>query len=502
MAKGSGEVGRKKGREKIDGVDPGDKNYLDPHWHGESSKRINRDIDPETIPEDMYIDDGSGRRVKDIIQEARDYKVTEELAPDANERITAPATPGIKGDVSKAYGADPTNKYQVQYEVRELSSLTASNTETGAINPDYPEELQPRDRTRTASKAQVINMASNLVPDVLITEFHSTDRGAPIVDEGGIVESGNARTTALRRASLDYPEKYSEYKTELIERAEERGLDPGEVSKFKEPVLVRVRLGDGANRVEFAREANTASVLAMSITEQSKTDADRMKSGDIINFKIGETDDLGKNITRRDNRDFVRSFMTTVPETERGALMGAGGELTEAGSRRIQAGMFTKVYNDPDLASTHFESTDSNVKNITGGLMGSLGQMAKAEEMIKTGSRSEELSIAGDIAVAVKTYKSIKQRDEMTVEMYLDQGQLFQEGEITPTQKRILGELHTRRRSKTKVTSLISSWANVVQQQPHPGQANIFGDEPTSRENLIDAWLSGSYEGHEQEELF
>jgi len=455
---------------------------------------------PEEIQRDLYT--ATGRRVIDLVEEKENKETAARLAPAANEKITAAATtPGIKGEVTKAYGADPTKKYIFQYEVRELDSLVASNTPTGAVNPEYPEEMQPRDRTRAASKAQVITMASNLVPDVLITEFHSTDRGAPIIGQDNVVESGNARITALRKAALEYPEKYQEYKTELKERAAERGLDPGELDKFEKPVLVRTHIDATTNRVEFAREANTAAVLGMSITEQSRTDADRLKSSDIINFRTG-SGDLGDDITRRDNRDFVRSFMSKTPETERAALMGSSGELTEQGSNRIQAAMFTKVYKDPDLASTHFESTDSNVKNITGGLMGSLGSMARSEELINMGSRSKDLSIVEDITIAANTYKSIKKKPGMTVEMYIDQGQLFSEGEITPTQKKILVELHARSRSKAKVTSLIESWSNVVQQQPHPAQAGMFESEPVNREGLIDTWLSGSYEGHNQQELF
>jgi len=500
--KSKGTAGRRARDRAVVGQDPGDKDYKDPHWFSKKSNQKSiADIPPEAIPEDMYTLDG--RRVKDIAQEARDKETVKELAPAANEDIKAQAQPGITGQVSKAYGADPNNKYTVQYEVRELDNLISSNTPTGAVNPDYPAELQPRDRTRAASKAQVIGMASGLVPDMLIEEFHSTDRGAPIIGPDGVVESGNGRVSALRKAAEEYPDKYLEYKTELTERAAERGLDPGRLAEFKNPVLVRVRLGEESGRVEFAREANTAAVLSMSGIEQSKTDAARLRSKDLINFSVGSTGDLGTDIERRDNREFVRAFMGSVPETERGALMGSAGELTQEGNKRIQAAMFTKVYDDTQVAALHFESTDSNVKNITGGLMSSLGQMAKAEEMIKAGNREESLSIVGDISAAVRTYKQIKDRDDMTVDMYLDQSQMFTEYEISPTQKKILIGLHERSRSSKKVKDLIGSWANVVQQQPHPDQADLFGpSEPVDRDRLIDAWLGGSYEGHNQQELF
>jgi hypothetical protein len=462
----------------------------------EREYRINtkaQDIISETTREARQV-------IPAAVEFSRDKETVKTLAPDANKTITEQAQPGTEGEVSKAYGADPSNKYTVRYAVREIDDLVASNTDTGAINPDYPVELQPRDRTRAASRSQVANMAGNLVPDMLIEEFHSTDRGAPIIGQDAVVESGNGRIAALRRAVRDYPEKYQEYRDELVARAGERGLDQAAVSQMKNPVLVRIRLDEG-NRVEFAREANTAGVLAMSETEQSRTDADRLKTGDILRFNLGATGDLATDIERRDNREFVRSFMGAVPETERGALMGKEGELTQAGNKRIQAAMFTKVYDDTQVAALHFESTDSNVKNITGGLMNSLGDMAKAEEMIRSGSRAEDLSITEDITVAVKTYKSVKDRDDMTVEMYLDQGQMFDEHKITPTQTKILKGLHERSRSSKKIKSWIGSWGNVVQQQPHPDQGTMFDTGGTDREVLIDAWLAGKFEGHEQAEL-
>jgi len=494
--KGGGSAGRKP-RGRSQAPDPGDKEYTG--WMKKPKQVDLSQVPAEAIPDDYYTADG--QKVKDLAQEARDKKTAELLAPPANEKIQAPARPGITGAVSKAYGADASKKYIVQYEVRELDDLVASNTESGAINPEYPAELQPRDRTRAASLAQVVKIGSTLEPDLLIEEFHSTDRGAPIIGPDGVVESGNGRVSALRRAALDYPERYKEYKTELTERAAERGLDPGELGKFNKPVLVRVRMGEAGNRVEFARDANTAAVLGMSAAEQSRTDADRLATKDIINFKTG-TGSLAADITRRDNRDFVRSFMSSIPETERAALMGSGGELTQAGEKRIQAAMFTRVYKSPDLAAIHFESTDSNVKNITGGLMDSLGQMARAEEMINTGQRSADLSITGDIVTAVKTYKQIKDDPNITIEMYQDQKQMFESDDLNPTQREILGALHERRRSKKQVTEFISAWSVAVEKQPHPEQGNLFDfDARPDRDELVGSWIEGKYLSV-QDELF
>jgi len=60
-----------------------------------------------------------------------------------------------KGKIVEAYGPDPRARYALQYEVVEADSLIPSNNTNGTINNNYPSELQPRDRTRTASKQQI-----------------------------------------------------------------------------------------------------------------------------------------------------------------------------------------------------------------------------------------------------------------------------------------------------------------------------------------------------------
>ena len=95
---------------------------------------------------------------------------TREQAIEINRRLAAEDTAPHKGSVVVVFGADPSNKYGLRYEVRELDDLVTSNTESGAINPNYPGELQPRDRTRMASRRQVENMARNLESEAMVSD--------------------------------------------------------------------------------------------------------------------------------------------------------------------------------------------------------------------------------------------------------------------------------------------------------------------------------------------
>ncbi len=87
----------------------------------------------------------------------------------------------------------------VRPEVVDAATLTTSHTGEMAANPRYPADLQPRDRSRAASQEQVANMAANLRPELLGDGADATT-GAPIVGPDGVVESGNARVLAIRRA--------------------------------------------------------------------------------------------------------------------------------------------------------------------------------------------------------------------------------------------------------------------------------------------------------------
>jgi len=309
---------------------------------------------------------GSGNGIE---QEAKQRRgKVEAEAPEKNARLPEEIDLS-KGNVVQVFGADVKNRYSLRYEIRDLDTLITSNTESGAVNPEYPRELQPRDRTRAASRAQIDRMASNLEPDALTTEFMALDRGAPIIGDDNIVESGNARTMALQRAASLHPEQYAAYREAVREIAKERGIDPAALEQYKAPVLVRMRVDD-VDRVAFAQEANTQTILGMSDTERARSDAARITTENLVVFEAG--DNIDTDIRRASNRDMVRAFVSRIPEGERAALMDRGGELTQSGVKRLKAAMFTRVYDDARLSDRIFESTDNDMKNITNAMMGTL----------------------------------------------------------------------------------------------------------------------------------
>jgi hypothetical protein len=87
----------------------------------------------------------------------------------------------------------------VRYEVVEADSLVASQRADLSPNPDYPAALQPRDRTRAASAEQVNEIAARLNPERLGPSPEAAT-GAPVVGPDNVIESGNGRWLALKRA--------------------------------------------------------------------------------------------------------------------------------------------------------------------------------------------------------------------------------------------------------------------------------------------------------------
>ncbi len=172
----------------------------------------------------------------------------------------------LVGIETKAFGANPAEMdktYQFQYRVLNLDDVIASHTDTLQPNPDYLQELQPRLRDRAASRVQVETMAKNLNPRALLQDSGFIDTGPMIIGSDLVVEDGNGRVLALRKAAQDFPERYQLYKDILTKNAERYGFDDKDIKAIRNPVLVRERLSK-VDRVAFASEANVGAVMGMS----------------------------------------------------------------------------------------------------------------------------------------------------------------------------------------------------------------------------------------------
>lgn len=227
-------------------------------------------------------------------------------------------------------------------------------------------DLQPRDRaTRAASDAQIRDMANNLDPDLLYHSMQS-DRGAPVIDENGVVLSGNGRVAAIKMARQISPERYQAYRVMM----EAEGFDTSGVSA---PILVRRVTGlDDAAKREFVVKSNADDKLAMSAAEQARVDRDLLDN-DVLTLIDAEGD---KGVASAANRSFVRAVLEKMPAAERAAFQNAEGGLSPAGAARIEAAIFARAYDDAALIGRLIEDQEGvGVRNAMIGAAPGWAQM-------------------------------------------------------------------------------------------------------------------------------
>lgn len=367
----------------------------------------------------------------------------------------------------------------VRYRLAEASDLTTSHDNDLNVNPRFPAELQPRDRSRQASEAQIARIENDIRPELLGENPKASD-GAPIMGPDAVVESGNARTIALRRAYAGG--KAERYRQWLVDNARRFGLDPAEVAAMREPVLVRERLTD-VNRAEFARQANEAAQARISVPEQAKADAARLNSLDGL---VANDDGT---ISVANSQAFIRRFMTDVVSPgEQGAMIGPGGALSQEGLARIRNAIFAKAYGDADVVSLMAESLDANVKNILGGLMRVAPVMARMRDFMEAGVLVADLDLAPDLAWAVRTFSQLRAEGRKTVDFQAQQT-LFPDPDVTPARINLLTAFEENSRSAKRVADLLSRYERMVQSVGNPNQAALFGaaEVPTRANLLADA---------------
>lgn len=323
-----------------------------------------------------------------------------ELPPEAF--VQANARPG------RVYDADG-NSVGVKYEVVEADELVTSHMDDLGLNPDFPQELQPRDRTRAMSQDQIAGIASNLQPERL---GFSTDaaNGAPIVGPDGLVESGNGRVLALRRAFQQSGGSAESYRNFL--RAQNFDIEG-----MRNPVLIGRRITDLEDRVGFVTAANRSTAMRLGAAEQALSDA-RLLDGDLLDRWSGA------DITGADNQAFARGFMAKLPRAEQGNLVDANGYLSQEGQRRITSALMGRAYGEPVLLGRALEDSDNNIKAIAGAMADSSGAWARMRDAVARGEIPAGMDVTDDLLNAVRMV--MKARDEgRAVRDVVNQAEMF-----------------------------------------------------------------------------
>lgn len=393
----------------------------------------------------------------------------------------------LKGRSNNVKTAKGT-KVSTVFAVLEADQVIASHTATGAENPNYPQELQPRDRSRESSQAWVQKTSNTLDPESLGRSGRA-DTGAPIVGDDLVVESGNGRTMAIQlayeRGNAD------EYKEWLIDEAEYFGFSADQINQFKQPILVRIRTSE-VDRVQFTVEANQDDKLSFSATERAKTDARRLDENLLSLFTPGEDGGL---ITAS-NQKFIQGFLKSLGETEAAQYIGTDGKPTQALVTRMKAAIFSKAYNDDRLLEMMADQTKPDLQNMLNALGVAAPKFIEAQAVSRGDVQDVSSSIVDGIEQALdkrvtnaiidaaNTILAAKQNDQDIVEFVKQQGLFGDLGEGVPELAVFLSK---NSRSAKKMSLLFKAMAEFAEKQAIDGQnMGLFGEpEPVSIKDAI-----------------
>lgn len=376
-------------------------------------------------------------------------------APEAPEVPAAPQAPANPERRMTVYTPDD-EPVEVDVAVVEADELLTSDQE------GYPAELQPRDRDRAASQAQIERIANAPNPARLDATAPETDRGAPIVGQDGrVVESGNGRIMGLRRA---YERGTAEaYRAYIAERYPE-------AANMRNPVLVRRRVSD-VNEQDFTVASNTNAGLEMSATEVARADARKIDDDVLANYRGGE-------IGAASNRDMVRSFISKLPQSAQGALITKEGGLTVDGQRRFQNALFSRAYGDDRLLTRVAESPDDDMRSVSNALITAAPRVAQMRNAIERGEVSPDVDFTEDLRKALENISNMRARGQNLVD-YRAQQDAFAEPDSPLTEAimdAFFNEQGTRLVSKKRMQDFLDQFVTEAMEQKID-QASLPGVE-------------------------
>ena len=369
------------------------------------------------------------------------------------------------------------NKIKTQYALVDASNLITSHyPSNGKVNAKFPQELQPRDRSRSTSMQWVQKISKDIDPEQL-GGSRRADSGAPIIGDDGIVESGNGRTMALLLAYQNG--NADDYRDWLEETASYFNINPDEVSKMKQPILVRVRQSD-VDRAAFVVEANQDDKLGMTATEKAKADEARI-TPDLISKLKGDGD-----LTSLENADFIKGFLTSLGTNEAAQYITSNRRPTQSLIARVQAALFSKAYNDDRLLELTADTTDPEIKNILNGLNGSASEFIKMRQSDKDSGRDTGDKATKTIIDAINIFKEVKEKG-LTLENYLKQIDMFNQpkDDVVNTAK-LLDKYH---RSGKKLGALFNGIASAVRRDNEKSRTGSMfgGNTPLKYKDVLES---------------
>jgi hypothetical protein len=370
--------------------------------------------------------------------------------------------------------------------------------------------LQPRDRSREASRNQVQSIARK--PDYERLSFSKTPSGAPIVSMGSIPESQLGRTGTVTTASgSKIPVQYAvveadeiitshdidgnvdkrygdlkipglravggnarsrgvleayrrgtagEYRQAMMED-ELHGIDPNVIARMQKPVLVRLMPQESLTPT-IGDELNRTDMLEMSPVEQAKTDLGRI---DLESLSFDDEGGITPNA--------VAQFINAMPLEERGKLTDRGMPTKQA-YQRLENAIFAQAYEDDALIALFAQAQDPEARLVISALM----QAAPAMSRLKGAGNLDIREIVVD---AARMIISGKRRG-------LSLADIAAQSDLTtdPDALIIVKMFADNPRSNKQVVEALINVANIAYQESIKPAEGLFGPTETiSRRELI-----------------
>ena len=327
-----------------------------------------------------------------------------------------------------AYGQPFTVKTPIEgtpargrYALLDASRLVTS------YDPGYDPQLQPRDRSRQASKEQISQIATKLDPERLADSVTS-DLGAPMVDSQGQVLSGNGRTASIRQAYTADTPAARQYKSWLADNAQRFGLTREAVESASRPVLVRhVEDYGEISKQEFSRQSNQQQVAGMSEAKKAGADARWINENPqwLDGLQVGETGTIDQ-----------QSRQLFIAGTGRGAEMmgkqGVDGRLADPVIKRAVVAVLVGPENRHEVNAMTEGADALGIRNVSNGLI------QVAPKLLKL--RGTPYDLSDLLSSSVHNLVKLK-TDGWPLEKFLGQEQLFTDPTRTAESDFLLGHL-------------------------------------------------------------
>lgn len=405
----------------------------------------------------------------------------------------------VGGAVGKAVTVvtDKKTELHARYRIVPASALTTSNVYDGdtiARNGDYPQPLQPRERSgRKEMQVQTDGMAADLHPADLEAS-RNLNQGAPLIRKDGVVLNGNGRTMAITRAYQLRNASGKAYTRYLCEHAEDFGFTKAQMQAavkakgMDKPILVRELLDDVDDATMKDIITSKVGGASMSASEQATTDADAIEASDFDGYDV----ESGGDLTKGSNDDFVARLLRKLAgKDELNRYTDKNGGINQDGYQRVKRAIFSRAYSDADLIAKMAESMDDAIKNISNGLQAAAANIARLNLKMHE-EHAYNYPLAKTIAQAVKKYNAIKEgKAEANVEAYTSENATSLTGGDPEEVVKMVQALDDYHRSGKKVGIFLNRLARLIDGMgsPREDENALFAGseaEPRTLAALID----------------